>query len=151
TTLRQVVRVSIGGPRLRVRFSNAFGTSPLTLAKAHIALPAATGGAIRPETDPPLTFRGRPSVTIPAGAVILSDPSDFTLAPLADLAVTLYLRGAPPEITAHPGSRTTSYLQAGDAVAAAELPAATHVDHWYFLNGVDVAADESAAAIAVLG
>jgi lysophospholipase L1-like esterase len=150
TTLRQVVRVSIGGPRLRVRFSNAFGSAPLTLTKAHVALPAG-GGAIRPGSDRALTFQGRASVTIPAGALMLSDPVELELAPLSDLAVTLHLAGAPPEITAHPGSRTTSYLQPGDAVSALTLAAPVRVDHWYFLNGIDVPAASAVASVAVLG
>jgi len=150
TTLRQCVRVSIGGSRVRVRFSNAFGTTPLTLTKAHVAL-SAGGGAIRPETDRPLTFGGRASVTVPPGALMVSDALEFELRPLSEVAVTVHLKGAPKEITAHPGSRTTSYLRAGDAVAAIELAASVKVDHWYFLNGIDVLAGSAWAAVAVLG
>ena len=81
----------------------------------------------------------------------MSDPLDFDLRPLSDLAVTVYLRGAPADVTSHPGSRTTSYLQAGDAVSAADLATAVRVDHWYFLNGIDVLARRSAGAIVILG
>src|SRR5579884_21858 len=97
STLRQVVHVSIGGERLRVRFSNAFGTSPLTIMSAHVALTAG-GSAIRPKSDKALTFDGQPSVTIPAEALMISDPVDFNLPPLSDLAVTIFLRGAPDGI-----------------------------------------------------
>jgi len=65
--------------------------------------------------------------------------------------VTAYVRGAPADVTGHPGSRTTSYLQAGNAVAATDLPAAARVDHWYFLSGIEVRAGRSAAAVAILG
>jgi lysophospholipase L1-like esterase len=65
--------------------------------------------------------------------------------------VTVLLDGAPAAVTGHPGSRTTSYLQSGDAVLAADLPAAARVDHWYFLSGVDVQADPAAGAVAILG
>ena len=150
TTLRQIVHVSIGGRRLRVRFSNAFGRSPLTLRAARVAV-AGGGGACIPTTDRALTFGGRPSVTIPEGALIVSDPIDFGLAPLSDLAVTMYLKGAPADVTGHPGSRTTSYLQVGDAMSAPELSSAVRVDHWYFLSAVDVPADESPGAVAILG
>ena len=150
TTLRQIVRVSIGGSRVRVRFSNAFGTTPLTLTKAHVAL-SVGGGATRPGSDRALTFAGRASVTVPPGALMVSDPLEFELRALADVAVTVHLKGAPREITAHPGSRTTSYLQAGDAVTATELAAPVKVDHWYFLNGIDVVPTGLAAAVAVLG
>ncbi len=149
-TLRQIVHVSMGGERLRVRFSNAFGASPLTITSAHVAL-AAGGSAIRPQSDKALTFGGQPSVTIPAGAPMISDPVDFNLPALSDLAVTIYLRGAPDGITTHPGSRETSYLVAGNAVSAQTLPQASQTDHWYFLNGVDVFTGRSGAAVVILG
>ena len=150
TTLRQVVHVSIGGRRLRVRFSNAFGRTDLTLAAARIARSAGTS-AIQPATDRALTFAGRSSVTVPAGALVVSDALDFDVPPLSDLAVTIYVRGAPADVTGHPGSRTTSFLQAGDAVSSHELASAVRVEHWYFLSGIDVVAPAGAAAVAVLG
>jgi len=150
TTLRQVAHVSIGGRTLRVRFSNAFGDAALTLLSARFA--RSTGGsAIDATTDRSLTFHGRPSVTIPAGALMVSDPLEFDLPPLSEVAVTVYVRGAPAAITGHPGSRTTSYFQAGQSVSAVELTRATRVDHWYFVSGIDVEADRTAATVAVLG
>src|SRR5262249_42691168 len=86
-TLRQIVHVSIGGKQLRVRLSNAFGTTPLTISATHVAI-ASTNGSIRPGSDKALTFSGQTSVTIPPGALIYFDPIDFDLAPLSDLAVT---------------------------------------------------------------
>jgi lysophospholipase L1-like esterase len=150
STLRQVVRVSLGGSRVRVRFSNAFGSTPLELRSAAIAL-SGGGAAIRPETVKWLAFQGRRSVSIPPGAPMLSDPLDFDLPPLATVTLTLHLRGAPADITIHPGSRTTSYLAPGDLVAAADLPGAARIDHWYFINGIDVTAPPAAGAVAILG
>lgn len=150
STLRQVVRVSLGGNKLRVRFSNAFGREQLTLTSAQIAI-SAGASAIQPQTDKPLTFDGSPSVTIPAGALMVSDPLSFDLPALADLAVTIHVSDAPATVTSHPGSRTTSYLQSGDLVSAAELPKAITVEHWYILNGIDVSAGASAGSIVTLG
>ena len=150
-TLRQVVHVSLGGRRLRVRFSNAFGAKPLTILSAHVATPAG-GAAIRAESRKPLAFGGRSSVTIPQGAPVVSDPIDFDLAPLSDLAVTVRVKDSTDAITGDPGARCTSYLQAGDAVAEPDLPRAARTPHWYYLCGVDVdAPDSQAAAVAVLG
>ena len=149
TTLRQVVHVSIGGKRLRVRFSNAFGTTPLTLASVRMAR-SAGGSAIDTASERTVTFGGRESVVVPPGAPIVSDPIDFDLAPLSNLAVTAYLERGPEAVTIHPGSRTTSYLHAGRAVSARDLPEARHVDHWYFVAGVDVVS-EDASAVAILG
>jgi lysophospholipase L1-like esterase len=149
-TLRQIVHVSIGGAKIRVRFSNAFGKTALTITSAHVAK-AAANGSIEPGSDKQLMFDDRSSVTIPAGALAYSDAIDFDLAPLSDLAVTIYVKSPPDGVTAHNGSRTTSYFTAGDTVSATVLLAAQTIDHWYFLNGVDVESRDSAAAVVVLG
>jgi lysophospholipase L1-like esterase len=150
-TLRQVVHVSLGGKRPRVRFSNAFGAKPLNILAAHLA-PSVGGSAIRPEGDRPLKFGGRTSVTIPIGAPMVSDPLDFDLAPLSDVAVTIRVQDPSSAITGHPGARCTSYLQAGDGVTAPDLPRAARTPHWYYLCGVDVdRGDADVAAVAVLG
>ena len=112
-TLRQVVHVSLGGKRLRVRFSNAFGTKPLKILSAHLAT-SAGGSAIKTEGGKPLAFGGRASVTIPPGAPMISDPVDFDLAALSDLTVTIRVKDATKAITGHPGARCTSYLRRGD-------------------------------------
>jgi lysophospholipase L1-like esterase len=139
-TLRQTLRLSTGGGKIRVRLSNAFGTEPLKLSGVHLALAAAPGSArIDPASDRPLAFSGRPEVTIPAGAEYLSDPIDFPAAPLANLAVTLRFDGAPPaQQTSHPGSRTTSWFGAGEQLAAAELIGGKSLDRWFQISGVDV-------------
>lgn len=150
TTLRQVIRVSLGGKRLRVRFSNEFGTVPITLTAAHIAKPL-PNGAIRPETDRALTFRRTPSATIPPGGFLDSDPIDFDLAPLSDLAVTLHTRTVSEDITGHPGARCTSFLSEGEAVSAPRLANAVKAEHWYFLSGVDVISSAGTGAMVTLG
>jgi lysophospholipase L1-like esterase len=150
STLRQIVHVSIGGAQIRVRFSNAFGTTPLVISSAHVAL-SAGGGAIKPESDKALMFAGQASATIPAGALVYSDALDFAVAPLSDLVVTMHLTGGPTGITTHPGSRETSYLAAGDEVSAADLSKAAQTEHWYFLNGVDVLAKAPAASVVTYG
>ena len=149
-TLRQIVHVSIGGSKIRVRFSNAFGKSALTISSAHVAK-AAGGSVIKAGTDQPLSFDEESSVTIPAGALAYSDPLEFDLSPLSDLAVTIYLKNAPDGVTTHSGSRATSYFTSGDAVSLNELPSAETADHWYFLNGVDVAGSNSSRAVVILG
>jgi lysophospholipase L1-like esterase len=150
TTLRQVVRVTLGGPRVRVRFSNEFGTVPLTLTAARAAR-AGSAGAILPRTDTALTFGGRASVTIAPGALAVSDACAIDVPPLSDLAVTLHTRTPSRDITGHPGSRCTSYLQAGSQVSAADLTPSVKVDHWYFLSGVEVPSSKRAGAVITLG
>ena len=81
---------------------------------------------------------------------MVSDPIDFDLAPLSDLAVTIRVKDPTEAITGHPGARCTSYLQGGDRVTEPDLPQAARTPHWYYLCGVDVEAAD-AAAVAVLG
>jgi len=150
TTVRQVVRLTLAGRRLRVRLSNEFGTAPLTFTGVQVAR-ALGESRIAAETSRALTFHGMPSVTVPPGAPVLSDVLDFPVTALSDLAITLHLRTTTSAITGHPGSRCTSYLQPGVALDAPELPTATKVDHWYFLSGVEVLAEKSTAAVVTLG
>jgi lysophospholipase L1-like esterase len=149
-TVRQVVHVSLGGKRIRVRFSNAFGTAPVVLTTAHIAL-SSGADTFRKETDRELKFERQSAVSIPAGALIVSDPLDFDLPPLADVTISIHVQEAPWTVTCHPGSRTTSYLLAGNSVGAPELPQAIKIEHWYFINGIDVVAMPSTGSIVVLG
>jgi lysophospholipase L1-like esterase len=156
TTLRQTVRVTVGGPNLRLRFSNAFGGAALPITAVSVALPAggqAGVSAVNPATARPVTFNGRPSTVVPVGAQMVSDPLGFRVASRTNLAVTIYLAAgqASNNITSHPGSRTASYLLAGNHVADADLPGATRADHWYFLSGVEVFASRGTSGAVMLG
>jgi lysophospholipase L1-like esterase len=149
-TLRQVVHASIGGSQIRVGLSNANGNAPVTMNEVRIA--ASLGGsAIDTSTDKMLSFSGVASVTIPAGATAVSDPLDFTLSALGNVALTIAFGDVPSNVTGHPGSRTTSYLTCGNSAAEASITSAATTDHWYFITGIDVMADARSAAIVVLG
>jgi len=151
-TLRQVVRLSVGGTRLRVRFSNAFGTEAVVIDAAHVARSADKASArIVPGSDRTLTFDGRPTISIPPGADYLSDPVRLDAPALSSLTVSIHLPQAPAGETGHPGSRATSYYVHGDHTADADLPNAGKIDHWYQLTGVEVAAPSAAATIVALG
>jgi lysophospholipase L1-like esterase len=149
-TLRQIVHVSIGGDSLRMRFTNEFSTSPVTLKSVHIAL-STGGGAIDTTTDEAIYFNGMPEVTMAAGTAITSDPFQFALQPLTNVSITIYFGNTSPDVTGHPGSRTTSYILTGNEISKADFSGAVTADHWYIINTIDVLAPESAAAVAVLG
>jgi lysophospholipase L1-like esterase len=148
-TLRQALRVSIGGSRLRVHFSNEYGPSPLVLRAVQLARYTGSG-AIDVATARALRFGGQPGVTIAAGQAVVSDPLEFELTPMADLSLTTWFGDVPGDLTGHPGSRMTSYIQPGDAVAAASLGGGVATEHWYVMTGIDVVAP-GAAAVAILG
>jgi lysophospholipase L1-like esterase len=156
STLRQFVHVTIGGKHLRIRFSNAYGTNSVTINSAHIALSAGAGsagtGEIDTATDKALTFHGAPSVNIPPKETILSDPCDFDLPALTNLAVTIYFGNmSATTINGHPGSRTTSFILATNAINAANMAGAAKTAHWYIITGVDVLADNSSKGVVTLG
>ncbi len=154
TTLRQVVHVSLGGSQLRVRFSNEFGNGPVTVNQAHVAVCPATpvNSTIDTTTDKALTFSGGASTTIAQGMAVWSDPLDFSVAAFANLSITTAFGSVPSNVTGHPGSRTTSYEQAGSAnLAAANMTTAQTADHWYIISGLDVMAPAAAVGAVVLG
>ena len=149
-TLRQVVRVSLGGDSLRVRFSNEFSTQPVTINVVRVAL--ATGGSTIDEaTTKVLTFNGAKAVTMDPESTVTSDPFLFALAPRMDLAITISFGDTAPDVTGHPGSRTTSYLLSGEPGEGEAFAEAIPTDHWYVINGIDVKASDNAAAVAILG
>jgi lysophospholipase L1-like esterase len=149
-TLSQIVHTSVGGHQVRVRLS-AVGTKGLVVGAAHIAL-RATGSAIVPGSDRTLTFGGNPSITIPAGAPVLSDPVTLNVPALSDLAISLFLPGVTGPAAWHFESRQTSYISpSGDFTASASLPAISSALAWFWLAGVDVLASTQTGAIAAFG
>lgn len=150
-TLRQIVRVTLAGPQLRVRFSNAFGSEPLVIDAASVArTPSNAAARIDSTTLRRLTFAGKPRVTIPAGADYLSDPVALSVTAGTDLAISIHLAQAPDRQTAHPGSRATSYFARGNQVEAADLPDAKTASRWLVIGGVEVDAPRGSALV-VLG
>jgi lysophospholipase L1-like esterase len=147
-TLRQIVQPALGGERVRVGFSNRFGEGPLTLRAVHVAASvggAAIGGGAN------VTFDGQASVTLQQGASVLSDPVDMAVPAFQNLAVTAAFEAVPSAVTSHAGARARSFIQRGADVAASALPTAVAVEHWYFLDRIDVWTDARARAALVLG
>jgi hypothetical protein len=147
-TIRMMVRTSIPGKRLRVQLSNAFGSAPVTIGAAHIAL-RAKDSAIVEGSDHALAFNGKPRVTIRPGILIFSDPVEFETPKLADLAVSIFL----PEDTGPPtvhstGLHTTYISREGDTTAAPVMPDASTTTSYYWLSAIDVEAPPQAATIA---
>jgi lysophospholipase L1-like esterase len=152
-TLRQIVHASVGGSRARVVVSNAFGTAPLTIGAAHVALRGA-GDAIQTPGQA-LTFSGRPTITIPANAVAYSDPVALSVPPLADLAIDLYLPGttnAAAPVTMHGSALQTNYIsETGNHAGAAKLPTVGTVRNWFFVSRVEVDAPDAAGVVVAFG
>jgi lysophospholipase L1-like esterase len=149
-TLRQIVHTSVGGRQVRVRLST-FGASGLFIGSAHIAL-RATGAAIVATSDRTLTFGGRPSITIPNGAPVLSDPVDFDVPALGDLAVSIFVPGSTGPATWHFEARQTAYISPpGDFTESATMPVDATALAWFWLAGVEVTASKQTGAIVAFG
>jgi len=151
-TLRQTVRISVGGDRLRLRLSNAFGERPLFLRSVYVE-PTRTGkgGTVAPHIQLPVLFNGGASAMIPAGAEYVSDAVSMTVPPLSDLTITILIEKAPASITTHAGARATSLLVSGDHVLEDTFSSPESFPHWYFLSGVDVQGIPSVVSIVTLG
>ena len=146
-----IVRTSMGGRRLRVEFSNAYGTAPLMVGAAHIAL-RAKDAEIVSASDRALTFNGRGSCAIPPGAVMISDPVDLEVAPLSDLAVSMYLPSETGPPTMHgTGLHPTYISRDGNEVGDRSIKTAATSPSWYWLSEIDVVAPADAAALVTFG
>src|ERR1700674_2692953 len=152
-TIRMNPRISLGGERLRVRISNAYGNRPLAIGAARVAL-RDKGAAIVPGSDRKLTFGGSDGTAIAAGAVQFSDPVEANAPPLADLAVSIHLPGevlANFQITGRYARQTNYISPPGDFTREAVMPVGNLTDQWYFLSGVDVVAGGAAGEVVTLG
>jgi lysophospholipase L1-like esterase len=149
-TVRQVVRLSIGGAQIRIRLSNLFGEGPVTIGPVHAALHA-SGPAIEPGTDHAVTFGGKPTVTIAKGKDVLSDPVPLVVKPLQELAISVYLPMQTGPSTMHNTAIQTAFIVPGDATVATSLPSAEPDATRYFLTDVEVAATAQSRLIVAVG
>jgi len=121
-TLRQFVRISVGGKRVRIRLSNETGTQPLVIGAAHLAIAGSEKGSIDPSSDHVLTFNGNLTITVLPGAPTLSDPVHFEVRPLTTLAISLYITRETGASVIHPLGGQTAYLsQSGDRSGATAI------------------------------
>ena len=136
-SVRQVVKVSIGGDMIRLKLSNIYSTEPVVIRSIYIAH-AKDSFAIDPKSAKYLKFSNQYKVTIPAGKSITSDALPYDLKPLQRLAITINYTSAPTVPTVHMGSRTTSYIMKGVTNAHSNFEKAFRENHWYNISGIDV-------------
>ncbi len=150
-TVRMIVHTSIGGHRARIRLSNEFGTAPLVIGAAHVAV-RSSGAVIVPSTDHALTFSGRGSITIPPRAEILSDAVDLDVPQTGDLAISVYVPGKTGPPTRHSTGLHTTYVSGpGDLTSKTDLANTSTSESWYWVEGVDVTAPKETGAVVTFG
>ncbi len=150
-TIRQVARISQGGPAIRVEFSNRYGRDPLVIGSAQIALSAAEGG-IEPASNKDLTFSGKPGISVPPGASVWSDPADLSTEDLASVAVSLYLPNVTPLTTWHNDARQTAYISGNGNFGADErFKEPQTFNSRFFLSGIQVEAEGEPRSVVLFG
>ncbi|KAJ9120036.1 hypothetical protein QFC22_002933 [Naganishia vaughanmartiniae] len=157
TSLRQSLKITAGGSSFRLRFSNVFGLNNLDITAVSVARPgngSVGTTSVDSSTLTAVTFSGNSSFSVPNGAQVVSDPINWPLSDDDTLSITTYLAKGQSgfSITSHPGSRTSTYLLAGNHVNDQDFTGGVRADHWYFISGIEVVAnDDGLAAIALVG
>ena len=149
-SLRQIVQVSIGGKKVRLKLTNEFSQEATEIRAVELAIAKTAGNSseIDEKSTVSLTFDGKASVEIPAGGKVASDPVNFKIGPRENVAITIHYGASSPSVSGHPGSRTTSYLKAGNTT---DFSDAVRTDHWYNILALEVEAPKKAGAVAILG
>src|SRR5574344_609805 len=148
-SLRQVVKVSIGGDKIRVKLSNEYSQSQLEIKSVYVAV-SQGGGNIDARTAKYVSFKGKRQVSVSKGGMTVSDPVPFKMSPLQQIAITINYGETPQVLTGHPGSRTTSYIINGESKPQTDFAKAATTDHWYTISGMDVE-EADGACVAILG
>ena len=150
-SVRQVVKVSIGGDVIRLKLSNIYSMQPVEIRSIYIAH-AKDSFAIDAKTAQYFKFGNSYKTVIPAGKQIVSDALKFKLRNLERVAITINYTSAPEIPTVHMGSRTTSYIMKGVTNAHSNFEKAFRENHWYNISGIDVyTMSNNMSAIAIIG
>ena len=153
-TVRMIARVTISGEALRIRLDNTFGATPLLVGKAYVGQ-RIQGAALAGGSNRQVAFNASPSVTVPPGGTVTSDPVSMSVLAQQDLAVSLYVPEANVRASQHAGAQVTSYLTAnlsGD-VAAEETgkPFASGTTSMLWLKAIDVSSSSSTGSVVAFG
>ena len=149
-SLRQIVQVSIGGKKVRLKLTNEFSTEPTEIKAIELSYAKTAGSSseIDKKSTVSLTFGGLPSVTIPAKGKVISDAVKFPIGDRQNVAITIHYGSTSPTVSGHPGSRTTSYIKEGNTM---DFTGAIRTDHWYNIQTLEVEGSKKSGAIAILG
>ena len=150
-SVRQVVKVSIGGDVIRLKLSNIYSMQPVEIRSIYIAH-AKDSFSIDAKSAQYFKFGNSYKTVIPAGKQIVSDALKFNLRNLERVAITINYTSAPEVPTVHMGSRTTSYIMKGVTNAHSSFREAFQENHWYNISGIDVyTMSNNMSAIAIMG
>jgi lysophospholipase L1-like esterase len=150
-TVRNIIYTSVSGGQARIRLSNRFGTQPVTIGATSVS-EVLNGAQLLPGSGHPVSFGGQPSVTIPAGQEVVSDPVRVRVRGLTELAVDLYLPDPTGPANYHTLAWQTNYVAAGNHAGDAAGDAfTTKVSSWYYVDGVDVLNPSTPGTVVAFG
>ncbi|MCR8851129.1 GDSL-type esterase/lipase family protein [Rossellomorea sp. SC111] len=151
-TIRMIVHPHVNGKKIRLRLSNAFSEEPLTIQEVHVAISQGESD-IEKDSDQKVTFEGKSTVTIPPGERKYSDSVSLEMTDDKPIAVSFYTKERSGPVTWHPVSMQTTYVSSGNRVSASNPSTFKEKEKaWFWLDGVDVPADDSLrGAIVVIG
>jgi len=149
-TLRQIVYTSVGGPAARIRLSNLFGSSSVTISDVHIAL-VSSGSSTQAGTDHVVTFGGAGTVTIGANAEVYSDSIAMTIPSLSELAISFYLPNSTTVQTYHWIGEQTNYVANGDVSGNTSITVASTNTSYHYLTNLDVQSTALTGAVVTFG
>lgn len=149
-TIRQRVKVTLGGDSLRLKLSNEFGDAPLKISAVSIAN-SIDSCAIDPASATNVLFGNNPSLEIPVGETVISDPLALSVKNRGDVAITIVYENAPEKLTGHPGSRTTSFIMEGNHLNDVNFSNSIKTDHWYSIERIDILTSVKNRAVAIIG
>lgn len=153
TTVREIIRVTTGGDKLRLRLSNQYGDSDVEIKSMHLAKQVkADESTIDPATDQAVTFEGSEEFVIPAGQVIVTDEVAFPVNALDNVAVSIYFGTAPEKnVTGHRGARATTYQVEGNQVSEETFKRPKTTTSWFFLADVSIWSPAKSKAVVCFG
>lgn len=150
-SLREIIKVSTGGNSIRLKMSNEFSRQDVSIRSVYIAEAGDSSEIVRGSARY-ITFNNKRKVTIGAGKALYSDRIKYNLKPLSRISITInYAEKVPVNITSHRGSRTTSYIAAGEVSPGKKFISVEKLDHWYTIASLEVSGQTNVDAVAVLG
>ena len=149
-SLRQIIRVSSSGEKIRIKFSNILGKSKLEIKRVCIA-DVIDNNIINEKSMKFLTFNGNKNVVIKSGDEIYSDTIEYPLKALSKVAISIYFGSAPKYISGHYLSLTYSYIENGYSIFKKEFSGTTKIAHWYFISAMEISSDNPKKTIVCFG
>jgi len=152
TTIREAVWATLGGNKVRVKFSNLYGSQPLVIGTASVALKG-TDSTVVPGSLRALTFGGQAGITVPITGIVVSDAVDLDVPALTDVSVSVYLPSGSGESAQYPGSKKITYIGAGggDQTQAVTFTSTTTSANGYFVSSVEVRNRRGTGVVACVG